>query len=556
MWFHIQLWTENPTENKPPSDIPDPFKPTSAGGGGGGMDRPSDLPDDPDARSKALDVDGEMPLWMAESIVRALIATFPEDEDHPHILGGGDFQASIDNNLLTKLIQQVTGHGLDKAFDELLADIAPEPSFKVPPGFPLPWQLQTTYKVMYSLYRLQYNGNWDLQKPQAPDFIITPPASDIQNLLQPPDFSGVDSSNPLVDVCEAILAIFEWIGKEIGAAIKLIEDIVKMLTSPFTFPIREALYQLAMYIWDVIAKVHEVMAHTGFFIPNSQQNYDDGELQLPDEIDLPLITLGGTVDGAFLAALQDAYDPLGNLDKDISAIGTSHSVTDSNYPYFPVRAYHLDDKGNVVSFEEWEFRRPWAYPTESVDTTDGKTYTDVANQTETYDPSKTPNAPQGTPSVAYKPLRPGPFPVGTMPDAFFEIGAAVNSQLRSKYETAQTPYETDRLNEANITGPTPMNALGNPVQFSAYLIGRLANDTGYTTQFNLDSDRAFAYLTWDWIRQDAAVTAPPYLGLCDTAIHLSPACRAAARRSRLERRYAADQFVLGWWQNAAAVAVC
>ena len=42
------------------------------------------------------------------------------------------------------------------------------------------------------------------------------------------------------------------------------------------------------------------------------------------------------------------------------------------------------------------------------------------------------------------------------------------------------------------------------------------NDTGYSTQFNLDSDRAFAYLTWDWIRQDAKTpgsTATGILGL-------------------------------------------
>ena len=38
--------------------------------------------------------------------------------------------------------------------------------------------------------------------------------------------------------------------------------------------------------------------------------------------------------------------------------------------------------------------------------------------------------------------------------------------------------------------------------FSAYLIGRLVNPTGYPTQFNLDADRAYAYLTWDWNRGD------------------------------------------------------
>jgi hypothetical protein len=44
--------------------------------------------------------------------------------------------------------------------------------------------------------------------------------------------------------------------------------------------------------------------------------------------------------------------------------------------------------------------------------------------------------------------------------------------------------------------------LGDPIPFSCHLIGQLANDTGYSTQWNLDSDRAYAYLTWDWVRND------------------------------------------------------
>jgi hypothetical protein len=54
-----------------------------------------------------------------------------------------------------------------------------------------------------------------------------------------------------------------------------------------------------------------------------------------------------------------------------------------------------------------------------------------------------------------------------------------------------------------LTGDQDASPLGDPIPFSAYLIGRLANDTGFATQYNLDSDRAFAYLTWDWNRQDA-----------------------------------------------------
>jgi hypothetical protein len=473
MWFAVQLTPDNPH----------------------GQQRPDPLPDDPDARTKALDVDGEMPDWMAESIVKAMISAFT-DHDHPLILQGDAFQSSIDSGLLTKWVQTITGHGLDKPFGELLDDIAPKPSFPVPKGFPLPWQIKTVYKIMYSFYRLSYNGTWELQKPPKPDFIITPPASDIENVLQPPDLSGIDPSNPVDDVCGVFVALFDWATKLIESVIQLANDLIKMLTSPLTYVFRLGLYDLAMMIWDLITKTHEIMAHTGFFIPHAQQLYPGGELRLPNEIDLPMITLGGTVDQAFLQALAGAFDPLGNLDQDPNAIGVGHSVSDPNYPYYPVLRYHV--KNNT--WDGWEFRRPWAYPSKSLSTLDdGNPDTYRPTPTETYNPSKHGDGPD----KAYKPLRPGPYPVGTRPDVFFRLDAPVNANTRSDYESAQTPWETDQLNETNLR-PDGLreSPIGDPIPFSVHLISQIANDTGYATQFNLDSDRAFAYLTWDWIRND------------------------------------------------------
>ena len=466
-----------------------------------GKQRPDPLPADPADRKKALDVDGEMPGWMADSIVLALKDTFPNDNDHPRIYGGSDFQSAINGPLLNRIVNEVTGHGLDRPFQELLDDIAPKPAFDVPHGFPLPWQIQTMYRIMITFYKLQFNANWELQKPQKPDFIILPPASDIENLLQPPDFSGVDSSNPVVDICEAIKALVDWAVKELEAAAKLAEDLVKMLVSPSTYLLRLGLYELAMMVWDVITKTHEILAHTGFFAPHSEQHYDGGELRLPSELDIPLITLGGTVDSAFRQALAAAIDPLGNLDRDQSPIGTSHSVLDPNYPYYPVLRLHLNAGGTVETPPEaWEFRRPWAYPNLSLLARAGKDDTLIPTRTETYDPSKSdPIAAAG----AYKPLRPGPYPIGAMPDVFFRTNIPVDGEARSAYETAQTPAATDRLNEEHLTQRRlQTNPLGDPIPFSAHLIAQLANDTGYSTQFNLDSDRAFAYLTWDWIRKD------------------------------------------------------
>ena len=134
-----------------------------------------------------------------------------------------------------------------------------------------------------------------------------------------------------------------------------------MAASPASYLLRLGIYELAMMIWDVITKTHEILAHTGFVAPHSAQSYDDGELRLPNEIDLPLITLGQTVDDAFRAALAAAIDPLGNLDTDQGVIGTSHSVHDLKYPYYPVLRFHVNDKT-----EDWEYHRPWAYPDVSI----------------------------------------------------------------------------------------------------------------------------------------------------------------------------------------------
>lgn len=473
LWFAVQLTPDDPH----------------------GKQRPTPLSDDPDTRKAQLDVDGEMPMWMAEAIVAALKETFV-DHPHPKIYQGDAYQQQIDEGKLTTAVKSVTGHGLDRPFQELLDAIAPPPSFSVPTGFPLPWEVATAYRLMITLYKLNFKGGWELPKPRVPDFFIVPPQSDFTNLFQPPDFSGVDSDNPIEDVCDVFIALVEWIVKEVAAVIQLIGDLIKLLLSPFTFDVRMRLYEIALKIWDVVTKTHDVLAHTGLLMPHAEQRYEDnGELKWPNEIDLPLITLGATIDGAFKQALADAVDPLGNLDKNEGVV-VSHSVRDPNMPYYPVMQYH----SNGHAPDDWEFRRPWAYPQYS-EYEDGGNNTTVPTPTETYDPSKC--DPSG-PATAYKPMRPGPYPEGTTPDqVFFRTNAAVDAAGRYNYENAQTPWQTDELNEQYIgKARARVSPLGDPVPFSAYLIGRLVNPTGYATQFNLDADRAYAYLTWDWIRGD------------------------------------------------------
>lgn len=293
--------------------------------------------------------------------------------------------------------------------------------------------------------------------------------------------------------------MFEAVIKAMDAVIKLIGDIIKMLVSPFTYTIRLALYELAMMVWDLVTKTHEILSHTGFFAPHPAEFYPGGELRLPKEIDIPMITMGGTVDSAFCAALAAAFDPFGNLDTGLNVIGTGHSVRDPNYPYYPVLRWQTD--GTEANYE---YRWPWAWPDMSPAQQASGPDTLRLTPPETYNPFQ--SFSEG-PDMAFRPLSWSPYPVGTMPDVFFRLDAPVDPQVRLAYEQAQTPWETDQLNIEHLARQDlEFSPIGDPIPFSAHLISQLANDTGYSTQFNLDSDRAFAYLTWDWVRQDKSGT--------------------------------------------------
>ena len=484
-----------------------------------GWQRPDPLPDDRAAANAAVDQDGFMPDWLANGIVRALIATYHDKgKPEPRNLGGGDFQANT-NLIKTKLEQLLNAAGitLNQPIDDVIKAVAPTPNFDVPYGYPLPWEVQTAYRFMISYYRLSFWGGLDLDKPPAPDVIIWPPASDFSDIASAPDFSGVNSSDPIEDVCAILLALFEWLFHEAEAVAKLVGDIIKAIASPGTYPLRWALYQLAMYGWDMVCNAHEILAHTGFVLPHGELLYESGELRQPNEIDHALIQLGNTVDNAFLQALSDANDPLGNLDRDPSLIVEPTNPRNDRYPLLPVRPHQVhDDDGSVVDPNRQapnEFRRPWAYPvlsrrpdrstyptpTELSDTDAELSYV-KANDKLRREVIDILGKHNGT-TIS------GPYPAGATPDqVLFRTNRPIRPQERLEYEQAISPAVTDAINEVTIgrDPATDHSPLGDPIPFSAYLMGRILDpERSYPVDFNLDADRGYGYRCWDWIRGEA-----------------------------------------------------
>jgi hypothetical protein len=461
-----------------------------------------------DERKKLLDTDGALPLWLAERMVQAFVEIYadPETEGgnkdlqdrlkegsvpHPCNLQGQEFLNEAD--VIAKMGHWLSVLGIDNvgiALDDLRQVIAPDtpPTINggtIPPGFPFPWEVMTAYRFMLSWFKRSYVASMDMDRPEPPT-VYTPPSSDFD--FGPPDFGGVSSSdNPVSETCGALLALFDWLFKTLEKAAELAYDIGKTAASAATWPPREALYEgIILPLWESAENIRMVLVHLGFMMPQSQQRYGDGNLKRPNEIDEELIKLGHTVDGAFRQALAAAWDPLGNLDKDpaLTNVGV-RDVLGALNPWLPVRVTKGQNPPGIVhpTGDVVEYQRPWAFPDR------------------TNDPNNAGNYLETPLTVA------GPYPTETMPDQLLETGAPVSNPARKLYEDASCPDETDSYSKAFVLHQSDgnygeneydgTNPLGDPVVFSSYMIGQIANNPNFLSNFNLDADRGYGYLCWD-----------------------------------------------------------
>lgn len=473
-------------------------------------------------RQQLLDTDGVLPMWLAEIIVRVLIEVYATPKEgglntpeyanergpHPRNLQGMAFQNVVgDGSTLLGKWLGIFGIGDPReALGDLLETIAPKPpaDLNIPEGFPFPWEVQVTYRFMLSWFKRQFNTTFDMDKPKRPTW-FTPPASDYS--FGPPDFSGVNpSDNPLEQLCEVVLALLDWIWKSLEKAAQLAYDLGKSAISGATLPARQFLYDsLILPAWMACENMRQVLVHMAYLSPQSEMRYPGGEIRRPNEIDHELIRLGHGVDGAFAAALASAWDPLGNLDKDPSLTAPADrnpkGGPNKRYPWLPVRPTEQYDgqttgEGSFPFYSDVvEFQRPWGFPDKTNDS----------------DPKKSGNYIE-TPQTV-----PGPYPQDAIPTILFELNGPANNRMRSDYESSGCPEQTDTYNEdfigrAPFTNGYPIpegtrredisgtNPLGDPIIFSAYLIGQIAGNPKFQTNFNLDADRGFGYLCWDWIR--------------------------------------------------------
>jgi hypothetical protein len=466
-------------------------------------------------RAELLDIDGALPLWLAETIVSVFIEVYAHPDEggskelhdrlgegeqpHPRNLLGQPFQDALHtgDGLLGKWLGILGVDNVGMALEDLRKVVAPDPAMTIPEGFPSPWEVQTAYRFMLTWFKRSFVSQFDMDKPQRPK-VFTPPESDVTNIVAdltgPPDFSGVNpNDDPLSQLCEALAAVIDSIVKTIEDIGQFIYDVVKSILSAATWPIREALYDgITLPAWGLSESLRRVLVHMAYLMPQSEMLWPNREMRKPSEIDLEVITLGHGVDSAFKQALAAAWDPLGNLDNDPALLNEGvRDTIDAEFPWLPVRETKTSKVGSGRKVVEYQ--RPWGFPDRTNDRDDQK----AGNHLEA-------------------PLTlGGPYATNTMPDQLLSTGAPASNAGRSAFERAGCPSDTDIYARAFIQHRGKeygqyqfrgTNPLGDPIVFSTYLIGQIANNPRFTSSFNLDADRGYGYLCWDWDRIAAQTT--------------------------------------------------
>jgi hypothetical protein len=469
-------------------------------------------------RKELLDTDGALPLWLAETVVQVFIDVYADPSEggdrelqdnlaegpspHPQNLAGKQFQDELKSgtNLIGKWLEKFGVDDAGIALDKLREIVAPDPPAdmdKVPEGFPLPWELQAAYRFMLSWFKRQYVSTFDLDMPEPPK-IFTLPSEDIP-IPGPPDFNGVNpSDDPISQACGVILALLDWVWKSLEKSAQFLYDIVKTALSAATWPARELLYKfVTLPLWEVSENIRMVLVHLGYMMPQSEQRYESGNLRRPNEIDLEIIKLGHTVDSAFKEVLAAAGDYLGNLDRDAALVNVGvRDVIGAPHPWLPIRVPKGDPSAGIFSpagNDVAEYQRPWAFP----------------DRNNSKDPKRAGNYLETPLTTA------GPYSTDTMPDQLLGWTEPASNAARKLYQDAQCPRATDKYTDAFVLHKTEIiegggqfgeglfdgtNPLGDPIVFSTYLIGQIVHNDKFLSSFNLDADRGYGYLCWDWDR--------------------------------------------------------
>ncbi|MEV8097738.1 zinc dependent phospholipase C family protein [Kitasatospora sp. NPDC085879] len=349
----------------------------------------------------------------------------------------------------------------------------------------------TLYWWLYHYLKWTTTDYYKMRRPEFSVVVVPPYPSPPGSGIAAPG-PGDDDSSIWQDAFSLLLAILAWIlyiGQVISWGVTALTSIV---TSFSTAPLRYLVYEyLELPLYNAWSSLHWYLAHTGFVLPTKAET-SPGLMTLGlapqdswSELERALDNLSGGIDGARgtgpTAATEPSGDPHEELPKEVvvdppgflpEAATLQQGLTGSGTP-----------GGQIPS----EFLRPWLYPSKNQDGSAVKTEPSASSDARVH------LSPYGIGQDATVLLQP------TRGDA----GA------RTHFEGARSEAQTLEYQRTHL----PRNeTLGGPIDFTGYVVAKLTrDDPGAIPNFNLDSDRGYAYLCWDWLRTKDSLAAPgPY----------------------------------------------
>ncbi len=348
-------------------------------------------------------------------------------------------------------------------------------------GFAEKEDIVGAYWWLYRYVKWTTTDYYKIRRPEQPGVFVIPsfPLPPGSGDSDPGPGVGDDSSM-WNDVFDFLLSLFAWATYLVEVAVWPAAVIAGIIAGTATYPLRVALYEyLELPLYNLWLAVHTYLALTGYVMP------------MPGEINSGLNTLGTSVAddwAATVVALGDfnggvtpvtvSSDPSGNpktnYPKDV-LLDPPNAITAMFSEIFKIGSPPVN--GEFPS----EFTRPWRYPEKD-------------NQGNTV-------------NIEHRQNIAGPFIAGMDATALF--GSAPGSpDARTQFEKARNEEETIRL-ALNLL---PLGQhLGDPTDYAAYVIAKLTRndlDPATVTNFNLDSDRGYGYLVWDWLRDKRRLSVP------------------------------------------------
>jgi hypothetical protein len=329
------------------------------------------------------------------------------------------------------------------------------------------------YWWLYKYVKMTTTDYYKIRRPDPPEVVVipsfpSPPGSGDSD----PGPGASDSDSVWDDILDFLLALLAWATYLAEVAIWPAAVIAGIVAGTITYPLRWALYEyLELPLYNLWLAVHTYLAMTGYVMP------------MPGELNSGLHTLGVSVADNWAVTVTNLGDPDGGLTPGTLSPDPSGGPTAS----FP-RDVLLDPPNFISSMFSTifkvgappvngelpsEFTRPWRFP--SVDNEN-----DVVNT----------ERPQ---------CAAGPFVAGMNANALFGVMPG-SPAARVRLEGAKNEVETIR---AAVSLLQQGLHLGDPQDYTAYLIATLTRDNvdlGKLANFNLDADRGYGYLTWDWMR--------------------------------------------------------